>query len=142
VAVVFSGRATARPTFATQVVDKLTKGEVVKAFDDQFTSTTLAASGAAMCMELLLEHTYRGVLHVSDETVLDRVAFARRVARRFGLQGDIVPVKTADVKLLAPRPLRGGLVVAKAAGMLRNRPLDIDTAIDRFHGEWARRPTP
>ena len=139
VAVVYSGRSTARPTFATQVVDKLTRGEVVKAFDDQFTSTTLAASGAAMCLELLLEHAYRGLLHVSDETVMDRVDFARRVAARFGLQGDIVPVKTADVKLLAPRPLRGGLKVAKAAGMLRNRPLGIDEALDRFHAEWARR---
>jgi dTDP-4-dehydrorhamnose reductase len=49
-------------------------------------------------------------------------------------------VKTAEVKLLAPRPLRGGLVVAKAAGMLRNRPLSIEEALDRFHGEWARRP--
>ena len=101
VAVVYSGRSTARPTFATQVVDKLTRGEVVKAFDDQFTSTTLAASGAAMCL-VVLEHAYRGVLHVSDETVMDRVDFARRVARRFGLAGEIVPVKTADVKLLAP----------------------------------------
>jgi dTDP-4-dehydrorhamnose reductase len=61
------------------------------------------------------------------------------VARRFGLEGDIVPVKTADVKLLAPRPLRGGLRVAKATGMLRNRPLGIDEALDRFHAEWARR---
>jgi dTDP-4-dehydrorhamnose reductase len=139
VAVVYSGRSTARPTFATQVVDKLARGDVVKAFDDQFTSTTLAASGAAMCLELLLEHGYRGVLHVSDETVMDRVDFARRVAARFGLTGDIVPVKTADVKLLAPRPLRGGLKVAKAAGMLRNRPLGIDEALDRFHAEWARR---
>ncbi len=139
VAVVYSGRSTARPTFATQVVDKLSRGETVKAFDDQFTSTTLAASGAAMCLELLLEHAYKGVLHVSDETVMDRVEFARRVAARFGLQGDIVPVKTADVKLLAPRPLRGGLRVARAAGMLRNRPLGIDQALDRFHEEWARR---
>ena len=139
VAVVYSGRATARPTFATQVVEKLTRGEVVKAFDDQFTSTTLAASGAAMCLELLLEHRYRGLLHVSDETVMDRVDFAKRVARRFGLTGEIVPVKTADVKLLAPRPLRGGLKVESAAGMLRNRPLSIDAALDRFHDEWARR---
>ena len=108
VAVVYSGRSTARPTFATQVVDKLGRGEVVKAFDDQFTSTTLAASGAAMCLELLLEHAYRGVLHVSDETVMDRVDFARRVAARFGLTGRIEGVKTASVKLLAPRPLRGG----------------------------------
>jgi dTDP-4-dehydrorhamnose reductase len=142
VAVVYSGRATARPTFATQVVEKLTRGEVVKAFDDQFTSTTLAASGAAMCLELLLEHRYRGLLHVSDETVMDRVDFAKRVARRFGLTGEIVPVKTADVKLLAPRPLRGGLRVERAAGMLRNRPLTIDAALDRFHEEWARRTSP
>jgi dTDP-4-dehydrorhamnose reductase len=139
VAVVYSGRATARSTFATQVVEKLSRGEVVKAFDDQFASTTLAASGAAMCLELLLEHAYRGVLHVSDETVMDRVDFARRVAARFGLKGEIVPVKTADVKLLAPRPLRGGLRVDRAAGMLRNKPLSIDVALDRFHEEWARR---
>jgi dTDP-4-dehydrorhamnose reductase len=140
VAVVYSGRATARPTFATQVVDKLSRGEVVKAFCDQWTSTTLAASGAAMCLELLLESGYRGVLHVSDSTVLDRVDFARRLAHRFGLQGEIVPVLTADVKLLGPRPLRGGLRVEKAAGMLRNKPLPIDVALDRFHEEWGRRP--
>jgi len=140
VAVVYSGRVTARPTFATQVVDKLSRGEVVKAFDDQFTSTTLAASGAAMCLELLLEHAYQGVLHVSDETVMDRVDFARRVAARFGLSGEIVPVKTADVKLLAPRPLRGGLTVARAQGLLRNKPLSIEEALRRFHEEWARRP--
>ncbi|MCX5732454.1 MAG: SDR family oxidoreductase [Deltaproteobacteria bacterium] len=139
VAVVYSGRATARSTFATQVVEKLTRGEVVKAFDDQFTTTTLAASGAAMCLELLLEHGYRGVLHVSDATVMDRVDFANRVARRFGLKGEIVPVKTASVKLLAPRPLRGGLRVGRAANMLGNRPLSIDAALDRFLDEWARR---
>jgi dTDP-4-dehydrorhamnose reductase len=142
VAVVYSGRATARPTFATQVVDKLSRGEVVKAFDDQFTSTTLAASGAAMILELLLEHAYKGVLHVSDETVLDRVDFARRVAARFGLTGEIVPVKTADVKLLAPRPLRGGLQVGRAARMLRNKPLPVEAALNRFHEEWARRNSP
>ena len=92
-----------------------------------------------MCLELLVEHAYRGVLHVSDATVMDRVDFANRVARRFGLTGEIVPVKTADVKLLAPRPLRGGLKVGRAANMLRNRPLSIDAALDRFHDEWARR---
>lgn len=139
VAVVYSGRPGARPTFATQVVEKLSRGEKVHAFFDQFTTTTLAASGAAMCLELLLETGYRGVLHVSDATVLDRVDFAQRVARRFGLSGEIVPVKTADVKLLAPRPLKCGLVVERAAALLRNKPLSIDAALDRFHAEWAKR---
>ncbi len=139
VAVVYSGRPGAKGTFATQVVEKLSRGEPVKAFSDQFVSTTLAASGAAMCLELLLETDYRGVLHTSDATVLDRVELARRIARRFGLEGEIVPVRTAEVKLLAPRPLRGGLRVERAAALLRNKPLSIDEALGRFHAEWRRR---
>jgi dTDP-4-dehydrorhamnose reductase len=55
VEVVFSGRPGAKPTFATQVVEKLCRGEPVKAFSDQLVSPTLAANGAAMLGELLLE---------------------------------------------------------------------------------------
>jgi len=140
VAVVYSGRPGAKPTFATRVVEKLSRGEPVKAFSDQLVSPTLAANGAAMCLELLLETRHAGVLHASGATVLDRVDFARRLARRFGLAGEIVPVRTAEVKLLAPRPLRGGLRVDRAAALLRNRPLPVDEAIERFHAEWRRRP--
>ncbi len=140
VAVVYSGRPGAKSTFATQVVEKLSRGEPVKAFSDQLVSTTLAASGAARCLELLLETDYRGVLHASDATVVDRVELARRIAARFGLSGQIVPVSTADVKLPAPRPLRGGLRVDRAASLLvRARPLTLDEALERFHAEWSAR---
>ena len=64
---------------------------------------------------------------------------ARRVAREFGLAGEIVPVKTADVKLPAPRPLKGGLRVDRAAALLRNKPLRLDEALARFHREWDAR---
>jgi dTDP-4-dehydrorhamnose reductase len=138
VAVVYSGRAGAKATFATQVIEKLSRGEPVKAFSDQRVSTTHAAAGAARCLELLLETSYCGILHASDATVLDRVDFARRVAARFGLAGDIVPVRTADVKLSAPRPLQGGLRVERAAALLRNAPLSVDEGIERFHAEWLR----
>jgi dTDP-4-dehydrorhamnose reductase len=138
VAVVYGGRPGAKPTFATQVVERLSRGEAVRAFADQQVSTTLASSGAAMCLELLLETDYRGVLHASDATVVDRVEFARRVARRFGLAGEIVPVRTADANLAAPRPLKGGLVVERASRLLRNRPLDLDEALRRFASERER----
>ena len=139
VAVVYSGLPGAKPTFATQVVEKLGRGDLVKAFVDQYVSCTLAASGAAMCLELLLEHDYRGVLHTCDDGVCTRVEFAERVAQRFGLTGRIEPVLTADVKLPAPRPLRGGLIVARAAALLKNKPLSLDAALDRFYEEWQRR---
>jgi dTDP-4-dehydrorhamnose reductase len=137
VAVVYGSRPSTRATFAAQVVEKLQRGEPVRAFHDQLVSTTLASAGAARCLELLLETGFRGILHASDATVLSRVAFAGLVAERFGLRGEIVPVRTADVGLLAPRPLRAGLVVERAAALLRNAPLDVAAALDRFHQEWS-----
>lgn len=139
VAVVYGGRTPTRATFASQVVEKLSRGEPVRAFHDQRVSTTLASAGAARCLELLIETDHRGVIHASDATVLDRVELARRIAARFGLSGEIIPVATADAKLLAPRPLRGGLKVDRAISLLRNRPLSIDEALDRFHDEWVAR---
>ncbi len=139
VAVVYGGRTPARSTFAAQVVEKLSRGEPVRAFHDQRVSTTLASAGAARLVELLLESHHRGFLHACDATVLDRVELARRIAVRFGLTPRIVPVATADAKLLAPRPLRGGLRVDLATSLLRNRPLELDEALDRVHAEWVER---
>jgi dTDP-4-dehydrorhamnose reductase len=139
VAVVYSGRPGAKNTFATQVVEKLSRGEPVKAFSDQFVSPTLAENAAAMTLELLLEHDYQGVLHTAGATALDRVDFARRVAARFGIRGEIVPIRTADAKLLAPRPLRSCLRVDRAVRLLRNPPLAIDQALDMFHNQWLSR---
>jgi dTDP-4-dehydrorhamnose reductase len=139
VAVVYSGRPGAKNTFATQVVEKLSRGEQVMAFSDQIVSPTLAENAAAMTLELLLEHDYQGVLHTAGATALDRVDFARRVAARFGLTGEIVPVRTADVKLLAPRPLRPCLRVDRAVSLLRNPPLEIERALDVFHDQWLSR---
>jgi dTDP-4-dehydrorhamnose reductase len=140
VAVVYGGNPRARTTFATTSVEKLSRGEEVKAFSDQLVSTTLASSGAARCLELLLDSGHRGVLHASDAEVVDRVTFARRLARRFGLREDlVVPVRLADLKLLAPRPLRGGLRTDRAAALLASKPLSLDEALDRFYAEWTRR---
>jgi dTDP-4-dehydrorhamnose reductase len=140
VAVVYSGRPGAKSTFASQIVEKLRRGEPVKAFSDQRVSPTLARNAAEMALELLLEHDTRGVLHTSGATVVDRVEFARRVAARFGLAGEIVPVRTADVRLPAPRPLNAGLVVERAARLLRAKPLALDAQLDAFHAEWQLRP--
>jgi len=139
VAVVYSGRPGAKTTFATQVVEKLSHGQVVNAFSDQVVTPTLAENAAAMTAELLLEHDHRGVLHTAGATALTRVEFAQRVARRFGLTGEIRPVRTADVKLLAPRPLDSSLRVERAKAMLRAKPLAIDDALEEFFRQWRGR---
>ncbi len=140
VAATFTGRAGAKRTFPAQVVENLGRGEPVKAFSDQVVSPTLAENAAEMTLELLLQHDYRGVLHTAGATALSRVELAQRVAARFGLSGPIVPVRTADVKLPAPRPLRSALCVDRARALLRHGPLSIDAALDRFHAQWVARP--
>jgi dTDP-4-dehydrorhamnose reductase len=140
VAVVFSGRKGAKKTFATQIVEALTKGDVVKAFADQTVSPTLAANAAEMTLELLLENDFRGVLHTSGSDSVDRVTFAQRLAQRFGLEASrIVPVKLADVKLAAPRPKNSGLKTERAFSLLNAKPLSLDQAFERFQSEWAQR---
>ncbi len=139
VSATYSGRAGAKRTFPTQVVETLSRGEAVKAFSDQVVSPNLAENAAEMILELLLEHDYRGVLHTAGGTALSRVELAERIAARFGLSGEIVPVRTAEVKLLAPRPLRSSLCVDRARALLRTQPLAIDAALDRFHAQWLAR---
>jgi dTDP-4-dehydrorhamnose reductase len=139
VAATFSGRAGAKRTFPAQVVENLSRGEPVKAFSDQVVSPNLAENAAEMILELLLEHDFRGVLHTAGATALSRVELAERVAARFGLSGEIVPVRTAEVKLLAPRPLRSSLCVDRARALLRHGPLPIEAALDRFHEQWVAR---
>ena len=98
-------------------------------------SPTLASNAADMLLELLLEHDYRGVLHTTGATVIGRIPFAEQLARRFGLSGEIVPVRTAEVKLPAPRPLRGGLKVERAMALLKHKPLTAAEQVDRFFEE-------
>jgi dTDP-4-dehydrorhamnose reductase len=143
VAVVYTGRPGAKPTFATAVVERLRRGDTIPAFQDQLVSPTLARNAATMTVELLLEHRYRGVLHTAGAAVLDRVAFARAVANRFGLDdAGIQPVPLSAVKLPAPRPRHAGLRVDRAAALLRARPMGLRESLDAFHEEWSAREAP
>jgi dTDP-4-dehydrorhamnose reductase len=132
-AVLFSGLPGAKRTFPIHVVEALSRGERVKAFQDQRVSPTWAPNAAEMMVELVLAHRNAGILHVAGATVIDRVDLAHRVARAFGLDESLIdPVLTADAKLAAPRPLKAGLDVGRAQALLSVKPLELDAAIARF----------
>jgi len=58
----------------------------------------------------LAEAGRSGLVHVAGLNWIDRVAFARALARAFGLDdGPIVPRTTVELGQPAARPLRGGL---------------------------------
>ncbi len=136
VAVIFSGRAGAKKTFAVGVAEALRAGREVKAFHDQFVSPTLADNAAELCITVL-DSRAQGIFHCSGAEVVSRVEFCHRLARRLGADEKLViPVALADLKLPAPRPLRCGLLVEKVRA-LGGQALNLDAALERFLSEQA-----
>lgn len=86
---------------------------------DQRVSPSYNPDVAAASVELA-ERDLLGLWHVAGPETLDRYAFALLVCREFGLDSSrLAPVKTAELKQAAPRPLNGGLRVGKAQAALR-----------------------
>jgi len=133
VAVVYSGRRGAKSTFAVTVAESLSAGKPVKAFTDQVVSPTLADNAAEMVIGVHRSGA-QGLFHCAGATEISRLDFSRALARKLGADESlIVPVRLADLKLPAPRPLKCGLRVDKLKRLLgESVPLPLDAALDRF----------
>jgi dTDP-4-dehydrorhamnose reductase len=139
VAVVYSGYPSRKATFAASAADSLQAGKPVKAFTDQVVSPTLADNAAEMVIGVHRSGE-RGIFHCAGATEISRIEFCRAIARKLGADPSlIVPVQLADLRLLAPRPLRCGLRVEKVKRLLgASVPLPLDAALDRFFAERGR----
>jgi dTDP-4-dehydrorhamnose reductase len=139
VAVIFSGRKGAKRTFALGVAENLRAGKPVKAFVDQVVSPTLADNAAEMVIGVH-KSGQQGIFHCVGATPVTRVEFCRELARKLDADESLVePVKLAELKLPAPRPLRCGLRVEKVQKLLgASAPLPLGLALDRFLAELSR----
>jgi dTDP-4-dehydrorhamnose reductase len=104
--------------FAYQLAARLGRGEAMPVPADQVSSPTYNPDLAAALVGLLDAGT-RGVVNVAGPEVMDRVAFARRLATAMGLDaGLVVPRTTAELGQEAPRPLDAGLEVGRLRRLL------------------------
>lgn len=105
--------------FVYQLIRACRSGQGMRIPSDQVSSPTYNVDLAAATVELC-ERDLRGVYHLAGDGVLDRFAFARLACRVFGLDDSrLTPVTTAALGQKAPRPLRGGLSIAKARAALK-----------------------
>ena len=102
----------ARKNFVWQVVDTLRAGRRFRAPHDQLVTPTYAPSLAHAVAQLVTRGSV-GTFHVAGPRIIARDAFAREVARAFGLDpGGIDPLATSELGLSAARP-RVGLLDGK-----------------------------
>ena len=105
--------------FVYQLIRNCRSGQGMRIPSDQVSSPTYNADLAQASVELC-ERDQRGVFHLAGDGVLDRFAFAKLACDVFGLDAArLTPVSTAALGQKAPRPLKGGLRIAKAQALLR-----------------------
>ncbi|MFQ6618721.1 MAG: SDR family oxidoreductase [Fidelibacterota bacterium] len=121
-----------RLNFAVWVIDSLKRGKQIKVVNDQFSNPTLA-DNLAECIRRVIQLDAEGLFHFGGADLVDRCTFALRIAEYFNLNSDLIePVGTSSLNQIAKRPLKSGLVEAKARDQLGLKILGIDTGLERM----------
>lgn len=118
-----------KPNFVLWLIQSLEKKSAVRIVDDQIGNPTLAddlAYGLIRGVEL----GRTGVYHIAGREILSRYEFAQRVAQAFKLDETLItPIKTAQLRQPAQRPLKSGLITLKAEVELGIHPSTIDQGL-------------
>lgn len=104
--------------FVYQLIRASRAGQGMRIPADQVSSPTYNQDLAQACVELC-ERGLTGVYHLAGDGILDRFALAQVACRVFGLDAArLTPVATSALGQKAARPLKAGLVIAKAQAAL------------------------
>jgi len=105
--------------FVYQLIRNCRSGQGMRIPADQVSSPTYNVDLARAIVELC-ERKLGGVYHLVGDGVIDRFAFAGIACEVFELDGSrLTPVTTAELGQKAARPLKAGLVIAKAKSVLK-----------------------
>uniref|UniRef100_UPI0012E70EA5 sugar nucleotide-binding protein n=1 Tax=Caldivirga sp. MU80 TaxID=1650354 RepID=UPI0012E70EA5 len=129
------GLGPGKVNFGKSVVEKLSRGEEVKAIVDQWGSPTLNTLIGEV-MARLVDREFEGVLHAAGPR-LSRFEFAMAIAKFFGFQTSLVkPISVRDLNYRAQRPRDSSLDSSMAVKMLEVPINDLNYALSIFKGEW------
>jgi dTDP-4-dehydrorhamnose reductase len=127
-----------KQNFALWLIESLEKQTPVRIVDDQFGNPTLAddlAYGLLRAVEL----GKTGVYNIAGRDIVSRHEFALRIARAFGLDATLIsPVKTAQLRQPAQRPLRSGLITLRAEVELGINPSTIEQGLAVLKNQISR----
>jgi dTDP-4-dehydrorhamnose reductase len=127
--------------FSYQLAKALSAGKILECPSDQV-STPSYGPDVAKAVVSLVEAGQSGLIHVAGPEVMDRVHFAKELARGFAMDPTLIVGKTtAELGQGAPRPLSGGLLSPRLESLLPGvmRPLaecmiDYHTRLDTTEG--------
>jgi dTDP-4-dehydrorhamnose reductase len=121
--------------FVYQLIRNLRAGKRMQAPVDQLSSPTYNRDLARASVELALKGL-AGIWNAAGSGVIGRYDFALLAARTFGLDGSLIdPVRTADLKQKARRPLSAGLKIDKLSRPLGWTPRGPEQGLEAMRTE-------
>jgi dTDP-4-dehydrorhamnose reductase len=113
--------STVRANLFAAAYNRLRNGDRVAAASDLYCNPIWAVN-LSWALKEVIEMQTLGVINIAGSAYLSRYQFAETVARRYGLPTELVEqVSLADLGRTAPRPLKAGVDITKASGMLRTQ---------------------
>jgi dTDP-4-dehydrorhamnose reductase len=111
-----------KANFALWLIQSLRDRQTVRVVDDQYGNPTFVddlAFGIIRAMEL----GRTGIYHLAGRDIINRYEFAQKLAQVFHVDASLIqPIKTAQLRQPAVRPLKSGLVTLKAEVELGYKP--------------------
>jgi dTDP-4-dehydrorhamnose reductase len=126
--------------FGTWLVEEVARGRSVRIIDDQVASPTMAGDLAGAILALLRKKA-TGLYHTAGASPVTRYEFSKRLVQRLSLDTRLVqPVRTADLKQKARRPVNSSLNSDRLAADTDYRMLALEPALDRFAAAFDQDP--
>lgn len=129
------GLGPGRVNFARFLIEKLSRGEQVKALIDQYTSPTQASLLGQAIVEII-EKRLEGIFHVVGER-MSRYEFALKVAEKLNFDKSLIkPARMEDMKWFARRPRDSSLDYDGTRRRLKTEFYSTERALKILKGEY------
>lgn len=126
-----------RPSFVDAMHAKLSAGEPVTAFTDQWRASTAADQLPEVIAKLLADPGLAGVFHCGGAERASRFETASTFARVMGFDERLIrPGRASDVKFVSPRPRDSSLDSSRLAAAIGVAPLTYEAGFKALLGAW------
>jgi dTDP-4-dehydrorhamnose reductase len=137
VASVYGRALGGRPSFLDTLYNRLSCGEPVPCFTDQWRTATPCGQLPEVVAALLRRPDLTGVFHWAGATRASRQEFCAAVCRAFGFpERLLLPCRTAEAHFLAPRPRDVSLDSGKLSGLIAMRPWTLADGLAAARRDW------
>lgn len=132
-----AGARGGRPSFLDTLHDRLSRGQRVKCFTDQWRTATACSALPEVVAALLRRTELGGLFHWAGATRASRHEFCAAVCRIFGFSESLLePCRLAEARFAAPRPRDVSLDSGKLSRLLGLSPWTLQEGLVRARRDW------